>query len=258
MSDNGKSNHKQLRGIYDKSCGAVFGPYDERTLRILTKTVARMIYPNDEKRYVRSLWEQDRQEPERGYLLCSSDSNSERNSEKKGLIAGLIYKIRCDHYRFGKKRSLNVLMYAYEKGWFDPWKISGWPIGSVRKYHTHYASVAHLYASDYALQSCLPIIYKDIPKTIFAHQFNAIYFQPSFFFSVADFYADLGAKSGIIKSKKNDLWMPSGWKSLTKGCPPLEIQNEESFLQELAEFDNYEKQYRDERRWEYDQPAPKE
>lgn len=230
--------------------GKKIGPFDKKTLDVIHRTRAMMLFPEQEKRTIREklIRASDRN------LRLAPDEKTAGIASKRYLrmsTVGVVFKIQCEHWIYAQKmRSLNVIMAANEKGFFHEWEKVGIHVGTARKYMKDFAPVRHLLAADYALTR------QDKDENPGAHQagaftvpFISFLVGPARFFLAADRYREWAKEAGLITSKK-ELWMPEGWKDLVRDVPPLEVGDFTSAsAEEIRRFDAFEKEYKDDKGW---------
>ncbi len=239
--------------LKDVTTGEVYNNIDSDIYKILIRTVCMMIYPGAKFRSKRERLEKSFH----SNAASHKQINDSRKHEKRGHIVGSIFKIQCDHFFMGKTRSLNEILYAYECGYFSEWSHAGWNIGIAKRYMKDYRCVSHLHAADYMLTQSYIRANSGMDEGFFKHQFNSLFRDPALFLNTAEGYADLAAKAGIIGNRKQDMWMPSGWRKVAGNFPPIPLSVQEGYEAELALFDRLAMQYRETRAWEYDHPQPR-
>lgn len=239
--------------LKDVTTGEMYKDVDMKTYSVLVRTVSMMIYPGSKFRSKREKLEKSFYNNSASQKIISDS----RKHEKRGHIVGSIFKIQCDHYFMGKKRSLNEILFAYENGFFAAWSESGWNIGLAKRYMKDFRCVSHLYAADSMLTQAYIQSNPGMNDKFFRHQFNSLFRDPAFFFAMADEYANMAVNAGLVISRKQDLWMPSGWRTVVGEYPARQTSIQEGYEAELELFDRYAEQYRETRAWEYNYTRPR-
>jgi hypothetical protein len=230
--------------------GQDIGPFDKKTLDLIIRTRAMILFPEQKKRSMR----------EKLIRTAGRNLNLAQDEKTSGLVSkryirmmtvGVVFKIQCEHWFYAqKRRSLNVIMAANEKGFFSEWEKAEIYVGTARKYIRDFATVRHLLAADLALTSQDKVKYPEAPQAgSFEVPFFSFLISPARFFLAADLFREWAKDAGLIKSKK-ELWMPEGWKAIIQTAPPLEIgELESAYADEIRRFDDFEQDYKAEKKW---------
>jgi hypothetical protein len=240
-----------LKSFFHPIFGAL-EPFNKTSLELIIKTRAMMLFPSSKYRAIRERL--IRSKPLT--LDFTIDDKTAKLVEKQLLrsnIVGVVFKIQCEHYYYAqRRRSLNVIMAANDKGFFCEWKKAGINVGLARKHMKEFTNVRHLLAADNALtwtdKKTNPIADK---QGAFEVPFTSFYLSPVRFFLTADLYREWAKNAGLIGSKK-ELWMPDGWKSITQNVKQYEGIGEvdPGYADEIHKFDEFERKYIDNKEWQ--------
>lgn len=230
--------------------GQKIGPFDKKTMELVIKTRAMMLFPDPEHRAIR-----ERLSNAPAYnLSLPNDEKTIRLVEKRYIrikIIGVVFKVQCEHWAYArKKRSFNIVMEAANKGFFDEWGKVSMKIETARKHWATFKRVRHLLAADLALTWTDKKLNPGADRArVFDLPFTSFIADPGRFFSAADRYRQWALDAGMIK-RKNELWMPKNWKTLTRDLPTLEEGDiDPEYDGEIKRFDEIERWYREEKGW---------
>ncbi len=174
---------KNKKVFYHPITGQEIGPFDKKTLELILRTRSMMLFPEPSHRTLREKLIKD---PIRNLRFAPNEKigNIALKRLQRTMIVGVTFKIQCEHWAAAqRRRSLNIVMAANEKGYFSEWKKADISVGLARKYMKDFASVRHLLAANLALTW---IDKQENPQAHQAGAFGVAFF--SFFVSPARFF----------------------------------------------------------------------
>lgn len=222
-----------------------FGPFDKKTFEIISKTQAMMFFPSPKDRSLRARLEK-MPSVTLGVTYYKKISERVVKQHIRSSSVGMVFKVQCEHWCDAqKKRSLNVIMAATEKGIFNSWVKLGYNIGLARKYMGEFKRVRHLLAANLALTGTDIQTYPEASKAgFFDLPLASFYLSPARFFLTADKFRTWALDAGFI-GRKTELWMPEGWRELVRGYPEIKIGKFcPLYLEGIKMFDEIEKEYK--------------
>lgn len=236
--------------------GKKIGPFDKKTLDLAHRTQAMMLLPEDKNKALR-----EKLIRSSTHRLTIVDTKDAASLLKKRIFymeeVAIVFKIQCEHWLLARrKRSLNVILAAHQKGFLEGWREHNIDLGRARKFMPAFNRVRHLLAAAHLLwwqliaeQLIAEQQGADVDRTR-RSQFVEFMISPARFFLAADRYRDLAKDAGLIKSKK-ELWMPEGWKELVQDVPPLEMGDIASgYDEEIRRLDAFEEEYKAGKEWQ--------
>lgn len=224
--------------------GKVTFGHDKEMFNLIYTTAARMYFPgkaNDRRKrdaYL-EVFAHKNLDPE----LSSKLRNSLLKSYRKGYLAGEVFFKRCQMTLYiGRAPSLNEMLYAAQKGFYDQWKAKGFPSGIIKSTCKAFSPVLHLWAAHRYFQGYTG---KNEPPEYYLHH------TPCLFLRIAHNYRECASNYAMI-DRRSALWMPQGWKdAASQVAVESDIAEEKGAREEAERLEAVFSEYREERIWDW-------